>query len=205
MKWIFIYGPPRTGSTYLLRLIREVCNCSVSDWGLGAILKPFVETVGGIDKERFLQDLAKNLIDSSKIRNNQEIDLVIKSANGNTEEFRCYQKMFCEPMRIIFTIREPSSYMASATKKFPDSELESLQTCYERMLDIYSEIGGDIFNYHANLTTQEYLDFLKPLDLNKGKIEDFNYNGIKADHLTTAQMITKYHSFLSRNATTKLY
>ena len=75
LKWIYIYGPPRTGSSYLLRQIRKKSIHSVSDWGLGVILKPFVAMPGGIDKDRFLCDLAKNLLDRSRKNEQGELDL----------------------------------------------------------------------------------------------------------------------------------
>ena len=117
-KWIFIYGPPRTGSTYLLRQIRNHSIHSVSDWGLGLILKPFISMPGGIDKKKFLEDLRRNLLSRSKRNAGGHFDLVLKAANGNLEEFECYKEMFGLPERIIFTIREPSGYMSSAHKKF---------------------------------------------------------------------------------------
>ena len=57
LKWIYIYGPPRTGSTYLLRQIRKKSIHSISDWGLGMILKPFAGMPGGIDKDRLFLTL----------------------------------------------------------------------------------------------------------------------------------------------------
>lgn len=199
MKWIFIYGPGRTGSTYLLRIIREVSKCSVSDWGLGSILKPFKTMPNGIDKKRFLEDLARNLIDSSRRNEKGQIDLVIKSATGNADEFDCYEKMFGPAERIIFTIREPSGYMASAAKKFPNLKIEDLQISYLRMISLFPDIQGEIFNYCSNLKIENYLKFLTPLKFDKNKLEKFEFKGGEALQLTTREMHVEYKRFLQLN------
>tara|TARA_B100001093_G_C26858943_1_gene1028896 strand:+ start:8942 stop:9577 length:636 start_codon:yes stop_codon:yes gene_type:complete len=198
-KWIFIYGPGRTGSTYLLRLIRKVAKCSVSDWGLGSILKPFTSMPGGIDKEKFLQDLAKNLLESSRRNDVGQLDLVIKSASGNAEEFECYQKMFGPAQRVIFTIREPSGYMASAIRKFSDHNIEDLQISYLTMLSLYQCIGGEIFDYKSKLKTENYLNFLSPLNFESEGLEIFEFKGKKADDLVTEEMNSAYEILLREN------
>ena len=200
MKWIFIYGPGRSGSTYLLRLIREVADCSVSDWGLGSILRPLLNTVGGIDKERFLNDLRSNLLESSKRNDNGQLDIVIKSASGNAEEFECYKKMFGNPLMLIFTIREPSGYMASALKKFPHLSMEELRQSYLQMFEVYAEVGGQIFDYLPNSKLEDYLSFLKILDFRNVEVEPFVYRGSKADDLITQEMSEAYEAFLRDNS-----
>ena len=199
LKWIYIYGPPRTGSTYLLRQIRKKSIHSVSDWGLGVILKPFVAMPGGIDKDRFLCDLAKNLLDRSRKNEQGELDLVLKAANGNFEEFEGYKKMFGFPLRIIFSVREPSGYMSSAIKKFPEEPVEFLQDSYLKMLQLYPSIGGDIIDYNQNLGSQCYQKFLLPLEFPDNEIETFEYKGTPADHLMTDEMKNSYQEFLREN------
>lgn len=198
-KWIFIYGPPRTGSTYLLRQIRNHSIHSVSDWGLGLILKPFISMPGGIDKQKFLEDLRRNLLSRSKRNSGGHFDLVLKAANGNLEEFECYKEMFGLPERIIFTIREPSGYMSSAHKKFPEKTLPHLQRSYLRMMTLYHSIGGEILDYSDSLSTKSYLSFLLPLRFSKGEIERFQYKGSKADHLVKEKMIVAYRKFIQKN------
>jgi len=198
-KWIFIYGPGRTGSTYLLRLVREVAKCSASDWGLGSILSPFIAMPEGIDKKRFLRELGNNLLDSSKRNDEGQIDLVIKSACGNAAEFECYEKMFGPAERVIFTIREPSGYMASAVKKFPRHEINELQEAYIKMMAVYGKIKGEILDYERNLKTSSYLDFLQPLNFDETTIEKFVFKGNKADHFVTQEMHSTYKMFLQEN------
>ena len=154
--------------------------------------------VGGIDKDRFLRDLASNILDSSKRNDNGQLDLVIKSASGNAEEFECYQKMFGVPQKIIFTIREPSGYMALAVKKFPDHDIENLRHSYLRMMSLYPTVGGHIFNYGPDLGLSDYLKFLQPLDFSKVQLENFEYKGSQADHLVTTEMKSSYLDFLDR-------
>lgn len=199
MKWIYIYGPPRTGSTYLLRQIRKKSIHSVSDWGLGMILKPFCEMPGGIDKDQFLKDLSKNLLCRSHKQEDAELDLVLKAANSNHEEFQCYMKMFGSPHRVIFTIREPSGYMNSAMKKFPEKTTQFLQDSYLRMLQLYSSVGGEILNYSDKLNTEIYQDLLLPLKFTKEEIEPFEYKGRMANEAITQEMEKKYDDFLKEN------
>ena len=199
LKWIYIYGPPRTGSTYLLRQIRKKSIHSVSDWGLGMILKPFAGMPGGIDKDRFLCDLAKNLLDRSRKNEQGELDLVLKAANANFEEFEGYKQMFGFPQRIIFSVREPSGYMSSAIKKFPEEPVVFLQGSYLKMLQLYPSIGGDIIDYNQNLRSQCYQKFLLPLEFSDNEIETFEYKGTPADHLVTDKMRNSYQKFLREN------
>lgn len=198
-KWIFIYGPPRTGSTYLLRQIRNHSIHSVSDWGLGSILKPFNSMPGGIDKKKFLEDLTVNLLSRSQRNSRGHFDLVLKAANGNLEEFQCYKEMFGQPERIIFTIREPSGYMSSAHKKFPNKTLSHLQRSYLRMMKLYQSIGGEILDYSPLLSTKSYRVLLHDLGLIKGEIERFQFKGSKADDLVNDRMIGNYRNFIRKN------
>ncbi len=200
LKWIYVYGPPRTGSTYLLRQIRNKAIHSVSDWGLGMILQPFAQMPGGIDKSRFLQDLAENLLRRSRKRETGEIDLVLKAANSNLEEFECYLKMFGPPQRIFFTIREPAGYMSSASKKFPDKKIDFLQASYLRMLALYPSIGGDVLNYSENLCPADYRRLLLPLNFEEDEIEPFEYRGTRTEHLVHGEMRSAYEEFLQKNA-----
>ncbi len=198
-KWIFIYGAGRTGSTYLLRVVRSISVHSISDWGLGTILNPLVKMANGIDKERFLHDLAENILDSSKKNERGQLDLVIKSAGGSAAEFECYEKMFGPAERVIFTVREPSGYMASAVKKFPRHEINELQEAYIKMMAVYGKIKGEILDYKRNLKTSSYLDFLQPLNFDETTIEKFVFKGNKADHFVTQEMHSSYKKFLLEN------
>ena len=199
LHWVYIYGPPRTGSTYLLRQFRKKAIHSVSDWGLGMILKPFVYMPGGIDKNRLLKDLSENLLHRSRKNKTGEIELVLKAANANFEEYQCYNQMFGLPARTIFTVREPSGYMSSARKKFPEESIAFLQKSYLKMLVLYSRIGGEIIDYNSTLDQEFYRKFLLPLKYKYGELESFEFKGKKADHLVKEKMIVAYRKFIQKN------
>ena len=197
LRWWYIYGLSRSGTTYMTVLIRNASKLCVSDWGLGRMLNQF-NLIKGIDKDRLLEDLASNILDNANLGQGNQLDLVFKQANGSFEEYQLLVKMFGEPERKIFCFREPAGYIASAQKKFK-STLEALQDAYIRNLKRYEEIGGDIIEYSKDLTLDDYLIFLEPLKLNKMFFENFSYTGESKPEDTTEEMWSVYNSFKEIN------
>lgn len=192
LKWCFIYGPGRSGTSYMNKMVRSVSKLAVGDWGLGYMLNNF-EKVVGIDKERFLKELSNNILDNAKLGQGNQLDLVYKQANVSWEEYEILVKMWGKPEKIIFCLREPSGYIASAQKKFRESSLELLQNDYVYNLQRYEKIGGDIFEYSEKLTLDDYINFLSPLQFNKMLLENFVYSGEYKQEDATEQMWSAYY------------
>ncbi len=103
--------------------------------------------------------------------------------------------MWGRPERILFSLREPAGYMASAKKKFAQQDINSLQRNYINVFNKYNQIGGDIIEYKQNLETKDYLLFLKPLQLDENRIIKFVYQGKTLAEDTNEQMWSAYHQF----------
>ena len=154
---------------------------------------------GGIDKQKFLEDLRRNLLSRSKRNSGGHFDLVLKAANGNLEEFECYKEMFGLPERIIFTIREPSGYMSSAHKKFPEKTLSHLQRSYLRMMTLYHSIGGEIFRLLRFAKYEKLSFFPSTTQIQQKRNREISIQNSKADHLVKEKMIVAYRKFIQKN------
>ena len=100
--------------------------------------------------------------------------------------------MWGPPARTIFCVREPSGYLASAVKKFPDVDLQAFRDEYVADIAAFEVIGGEPFVYHPGLTTEDYRRFLAPLEIPGGPEHEFTYRGETADHLVTDDMVQAY-------------
>lgn len=196
-KWWLIYGPPRTGTSYLSRLIAGRSRYLVSDWGLGNIVNG-LGRVRELDLDRFRSDLRANILASARRGGGQMIDMVFKQALMKPEELQEMTTLFGAPGRIIFCIREPAGFVASAVKKFPHFTAADLESRYIRMFSIYNEIGGDIIDYGPYLTTDGLEAFIAPLAAPRG-MEPFAFKGEERFDLVTDAMRTAYASFRARH------
>lgn len=196
-KWWLIYGPGRSGTSYVSRWVARCAGREVSDWGLGTILNG-LEGVQGIDRDRLRQDIRNNIVDSARavqiLPGGKKLDLVIKQAGITHAEYAQLVKMFGPPQRAIFCLRDPDSYMASAAKKFDKAPLRSLQDTYRRMFAEYARIGGNVLHYGPHLTTEAVLAFLEPLPL-RSHLEEFVYRGTDRPDLVTPEMRQDFEAF----------
>ena len=83
--------------------------------------------------------------------------------------------------------------MASATKKFAQAVLEAVQKGYIDAISYYAPIGGDIFEYTPELSVEDYVSFLKPLNLESKCLPPFRYRGERDQERTTEEMWSAYH------------
>ncbi len=214
-RWWLVYGPPRTGTTYITRLISSCSKLFVSDWHLQHILRPLSDRKDiKFDQERFFKDVSNNILDNAHmskgkrlktlesifLRRAQYIDLVFKQQGLSFEEYNTLIRMWGKPERKIFCFREPAGYISSARKKFFQHTLNQDQRIYVRSLDTYEKIGGDIIEYTADLNIEDYILFLKPLELEKNSLEKFKYKGNQTNEDITEEMWSVYQSFKEKNA-----
>jgi hypothetical protein len=204
LKWWLIYGPPRCGTTHMLRIVKACSILYVSDWGLAPMLNPVPEWLrirsspdfGYIkfDYERFLRDISENILDNAIPGTGVQLDLAYKQATLGPREYQMLVKMWGPPERAIFCLREPAGYTASAANKFIYDTVEQLQQAYIRSVNSYQEIGGDVFEYTPELTISDYFSFLEPLDFEGKRTPPFRFKGEQDHRNTTEEMWEAYSS-----------
>jgi len=192
-KWWLIYGPPRTGTSYLSRMIGKRARYLVSDWGIGHLVNG-LDRVRELDKDRYLSELAVTILDGARRGGGARLDLCYKQALLLPEELKQVTKMYGAPERRIFCIREPASFMASASKKFPNFSSKDLEKRYVMAFSTYDEVGGDIVEYGPRLTQDTLGDFIAPLTIPQGT-EKFEYRGSERPDLVTPLMQQTYEDF----------
>lgn len=201
--WWLVYGSTRSGTSYMMRLIKSCALLYVSDWGLGMLFEQVPHWINfrsapvhdyiTFDPDRLLRDISCNILDRAYAGDGDQIDLVYKDAAFRPNEYQTLVMMWGEPERAIFCLRDPAGYMASAGKKFVSASLEHLQQAYVRTLDNYWSIGGDVFEYTSELTLAQYKRFLEPLHFAGKRLPDFRYTGARDEENTTADMWAAYH------------
>lgn len=193
LTWWLVYGPVRSGTTFMMSAVGANARLRIGDWGLrhGLGLPPDLPHIR-FDRERARSDFSRNVLSNAPSGDGRAIDLVYKSAQLRPDELDALTELWGSPARIIFCLREPSGYLASALKKFPDVAVQAFRDEYVADIAAYEVIGGDLFDYHAGLTTEDYRRFLLPLDLPTGPDHEFVYRGESADHLVTADMVEAY-------------
>ena len=203
LRWWLVYGPPRSGTSYMLQLIRTCSVLFVSDWGLAPILNPVPNWLKirsapdfayiRFDYERFLRDISNNILDSAYGGHGIQLDLVDKQATLDPREYQALVKMWGVPARTIFCLREPAGYIASAVNKFVYDSVEHLQQVYIDSVDSYLQIKGDVFEYTPDLTISDYTSFLRPLDFRGKRLVPFRHNGVQEHEQATEDMWSAYH------------
>lgn len=196
LKWWLIYGPPRTGTSYLSRLISERSTYLVSDWGLGNIINR-LDNVRDLNIEKFKLDLIENILASARRGGGKVIDLCYKQATLLPAELDQLTTMFGAPQRKIFCVRDPAGFMASAVKKFPNFTSEDLENRYLRNLAVYEKIGGDIIEYGPKLSHGSLKEFVSPINL-PNSTEEFKFRGSERPDLVSDQMQEAYENFISK-------
>ena len=197
LDWWLVYGPVRSGTTYMMRLLGSNARVQVSDWGLrhGMGLPPDLPHIT-FDRARARADFSRNVLSNAPPGGGRTIDLVCKAAQLRPDEFEVLVEMWGPPARKIFCVREPSGYMASATRKFPDVDVGHLRAQYVDDLAAFEVIGGDPFFYEPGLTVEDYRRFLEPIPVPDDPRYDFAYQGSTADHLVTADMVDAFEGVL---------
>lgn len=200
LRWYLVYGPPRTGTTLMMRLASLCARFHIGDWGLNALLNlgPEYDYIR-LDRARLLQDISDNLLDNAYPGEGTSIDLVVKQAGLNEAAYKALVQMWGPPTRKIFCIREPAAYLASAKKHFSGPyahPIYRLQSLYLEAFSQFERIGGDIFAYGPHVTKEQYVDFLSPLPLKAASMPDVAYGGKRDQGDVTSAMVSVYRSFV---------
>ncbi len=203
LRWWCVYGSTRSGTTYISRLAKSCATLWTGDWRLGEFLVgieawrevralPAHEHIE-FDYERLLRDVSRNIIDNAYSGDGDQLDFVYKQAALRPKEYKTLVNMWGPPERLIFCLREPSGFIASAQKKFPRRTVENLQDHYVMCLDYYEQIGGEICEYNPELRLEDYIDFLKPLDFSQVELPPFRFKGVQEEGNTNPAMWDAYN------------
>ena len=198
LSWWCVYGSTRSGTTYISRLAKSRAKLWTGDWRMGVFLvglqtcRDQAAKSPDFDFDRLLSDISANIIDNAYSGDGDQLDLVYKQAALRPREYEALVRMWGPPQRLIFCLREPAGYIASAVKKFPTNSLQILQENYVMCLDFYEKIGGDIYEYNSELTLQEYIEFLSPLELSEDELPAFRFKGVQDEGNVTPEMQAAY-------------
>lgn len=203
-SWWYVYGPGRSGTSYFSRLFASSAERLVSDWGLGPMLSTS-ERIPRLNQSAFLSNLYANIYSNAHHGYGTSVGLIFKQANSSLNEFMRLNEMFGSPDRIVFMLREPSSYVASATKKFTEHSVDHLSNTYLRSLNLYANVGGDVICYRPDLSKQNVSDYLDEIGFLRTKktneiIGNYSYRGEPADHLVTDEMKSAFSNFIGDNS-----
>lgn len=210
LRWWLVYGPPRGGTSYMMRLVKSCSRLVVSDWTLAPLLAPIPRWLEfrsapardyiAFDGHRFLRDISSNILENADAGDGHQLDLVYKQAGLRAKEYQALVKLWGPPERAILCLREPAGYIASATKKFVGNTIENLQRLYVDSVISYLEIKGDLFEYTPDLTVSDYLSFLEPLNFEGKRLPPFRYMGEQDPDSASEEMWAAYRKVKDRSS-----
>jgi len=199
LNWWLIYGSTRSGTTYMTRQVEKCAALVVGDWGLSAILGPLPDyDYIRFEYSRFLRDVSRNILRNARGGGGRQLDLVFKQAGLSPGEYNALIAMWGPPARIIFCLREPAGYVASARRKFTQVEISEVQRSYVEAIDRFLEIGGEVFEYAPDRTVADYEAFLEPLRFDHEGLDPFAFRGREEPDLVTMGMREAYGKALSQ-------
>ena len=108
-KWIFVYGVPRSGTTYFYQELLQLSKFGVSDYDLGKFI-PVINhiqqsTYIPIDTDALKNFLSEQLLIHTAPGGGNEYDFIVKQVNTNLEEYQLLcELMGSEPKKSIFCI-----------------------------------------------------------------------------------------------------
>lgn len=183
VKWIFLYGVPRSGTTYMLNQYLKISRCGYGDWEL----KEFAAAINNaserewvaLNRQQFIDDLRINLLGSAHLGGGSNYDIAVKQISTNKMEFDFLVELFGqEPSHRIFMYRDPVYFVPSAIKKFQVDQEEAEQMYCDAILS-FQAIGGTKVEYERIpdfITNNE--DFkgvdIEPFKASKSERSDVN-------------------------------
>ncbi len=210
LRWWLVYGPPRSGTSYVMRLIKTCSRLYVSDWGLGMFLAHIPDWLQfsshplhdyiAFDPDRLLHDISSNILDNAYAGDGDQLDLIYKQAGMRPRVIQTLGRMWGPPERVIFCLREPAGYMASAAKKFAQGSRDRWQSLYLHSINSYPTVGGEVLEYTSELSLADYLRFLAPLNFEGKRLPPFEYRGEQDHESVSEEMWAAYHRIKERVA-----
>jgi hypothetical protein len=175
LKWVFIYGMPRSGSTYMLTQYLKVAKRGTGDWRLHEFAHAFKKAEQRqrvtLDIDKLIHCFRNNMIENAPLGGGEYYDFIVKEASSNKMKLKFLSRVFnAPPAEKIFLYREPEGWWSSAKEKFQISEAEAVQR-YKARLDSFEEIGGTPLEYGTEL--QSFLE-------NSAIFKDANVDNFKS-------------------------
>jgi hypothetical protein len=179
LKWVYIYGHHRGGTTYALQQYLKISKRGTGDWMMHEFAKAFVSAESRERQKLNMVNLKrafrKNLLKNASIGGGQYYDFVLKQAVGSQDlpSAQCEIAFFTDlfkgpPHEIIFTFREPHGWWASAKKKFGHLDHDMIEY-YQRAFEAYKINGGKAIEYGNDIVEH----FGNHKIFNKIKIDSF--------------------------------
>jgi hypothetical protein len=190
IKWWLVYGIPRSGTSYVTRLIGNCSRMVINEIillkaGLKPKLIPHMNT----------RDIKSKVLKMAQRGGGKQLDIVLKTPFLNVNKYNILVRILGEPQRKIFCVREPTAYFASAREKFPSLPARVLEKYYIKRLNAYKEIKGDILLYGPDSGIEDYISFLQPLKIKKEYAETFLYKRHAISAQAPPNMLMAYQEF----------
>jgi hypothetical protein len=189
--WIFVYGVPRSGTTYFYQELLQLGKHGVSDYDLGKFAPAFqhIEKSGyiPIDTNEIKELLGDQILSRSAPGAGNQFDFIVKQVNTNLAEY----ELLCElmgstPKAKYFLFREPSGWLPSAMKKYNINKKEA-EAMYESSIRSFDVIGGVRLEYGDQITKELQKLKIKSLTPFSPKSKEATYSiGDSLDQLYNA-------------------
>ncbi len=156
LKWVFIYGLPRSGTTYYYHQWMNISKVGISDYDLRCFLPVFDHFQSAnyipFDTAALKTHILDQLINTGAPGGGSSFDFVVKQVHTGLSEF----ELLCEilgskPSITFFLYREPIGWYHSASRKF-NTTAEDAYNMYSESLNSYDLIGGEILEYGLDIT-----------------------------------------------------
>lgn len=208
LRWAYIYGHYRGGTSYAHRQLLRTSRCGTGDWMLYQFADAFLQADQREKNRTFnvgqlYRSLRQNILASSPPGGGNHFDIVVKQAGApdisevHTEVEFLSQVFGAPPACQLFLFREPHGWWKSAKLKFGLTN-EKLSQDYVSAFEMYERIGGTALEYCGSLP-----GILKTYDFMKGiAIDPF-----AAKDLTSIEdakpLEAVYQGFIEKTAETK--
>jgi hypothetical protein len=155
-SWAFVYGVPRSGTTYFYHALLTQARLGVSDFDLGRFIPAIkhIESSGyiPIDTQALKHFFKEQLQAHGAPGGGSRWDFVIKQVNTSGQELELYTELIGgPPSAVYFLYREPSAWLPSAMKKYGIGQDEAT-AMYANSLDAFAQIGGEVIEYGPEIT-----------------------------------------------------
>lgn len=150
-KWIFVYGVPRSGTTFFYHSLLQEAKFGISDYDLGVFLPAIahIEQSGyiPINTQELKHFLQQQLSKNAGPGGGSHYDFIVKQVNTGIAEYEFITALMgTEPVAKYFLYREPMSWLPSALKKFKIDEAQAINM-YKNSLASFEQIGGTAIAY----------------------------------------------------------
>lgn len=164
IKWVYIYGHHRGGTTYMLNQYLKISKRGVGDWMFHESISTFLKMekrkpYRRMNLNKLYRNFKNNILKSANIGSGFKYDIVIKQAVGtqsvddSLKEINFFTKIFnSSPSEIIFMYREPNAWYKSAKIKFNHDE-NIMKSSYKKAFDSFFLVGGTTVQYEINAMT----------------------------------------------------